>query len=140
MTLTMSARKVLGALVDAWRYHFFRTGYAPLNSILPIVGSRHFPISSTNFSVHYLYSTRRYLQTDFVSLHSMFLLCHGLRRREARSSIIRVDGSEIHWGSGGRVGGGGVSSSVFHSYCFLSAGLKSSGAGRDRGKARLPRR
>ena len=50
-----------------------------------------------------------------VSLRATFLLCCGLQLREARSSIIRIDVSNMHWGRGGRFSGGRVGSSDFSS-------------------------
>ena len=114
--------------------------YAPLRSGFPVFGSKHAMISSKAFSARCLNSTKRDLQMALVILSATFLLWRGLRQREACSTISQVGFFGIHWRCGGQFIGIRVISSAFISWKFLPAILKSSGAGRDRGKAWHPRR
>ena len=79
----MSNREGFGALTEVCWYQLLNTAYDPLRSGLLVSDSKHAPISSAAFSACHLDSTRRDLRTDLVILHSKFLLCHGLWRREA---------------------------------------------------------
>ena len=75
---------------------------------------------------------------DLFRMRATLLLCRGLRMRAARSSINWVDVSDIHWGRGGRVSGGGVRLRAFKYWNLLSESLNYSGAGRNRGKEWRP--
>ena len=77
---------------------------------------------------------------DFMRVCGTFLLCRGLQQRAAHSSINHIDVSDIHWGCGGQVSVGRVGSRAFGYLNLPSESMKSFGAGRDRGKARHPRR
>ena len=136
----MSTCGGLGDLADVCQYQRFGTMYDPGRSGFPIAGSKHAPIPSAAFSALRLDSTTRYLRTDFGRVCATLLLCHGLRRRAARSSIRWVDVSDIYWGSRRSVSGGGVGLGAFNYWDFLSASLKSYGAERDRRKACRPRK
>ena len=79
-----------------------------MRSGILISGSKHASISSAYFYACHLGSTRRDLWTASMSMHATFLLCWGLWWIASRSSINRVDVSDIHWVRGECVSGDGV--------------------------------